>query len=43
LVLSYISGYLGSDATPLAALALLLTVLLIRPGGLFSGVKTRHV
>jgi branched-chain amino acid transport system permease protein len=43
LVLSYISGYLGSDATPLAALALLLAVLLIRPGGLFSGVKTRHV
>ena len=43
LVLSYISGYVGSDATPLAALALLLAVLLIRPGGLFSGVKTRHV
>jgi branched-chain amino acid transport system permease protein len=43
LMLSYISGYLGSDATPLAALALLLAVLLIRPGGLFSGVKTRHV
>jgi branched-chain amino acid transport system permease protein len=43
LVLSYISGYVGSDATPLAALALLLAVLLIRPGGIFSGVKTRHV
>jgi hypothetical protein len=26
-----------------AILALLLAVLLIRPGGLFSGVKTRHV
>lgn len=43
LVLSYVSGYIGSDATPLAALVLLLAVLLIRPGGLFSGVKTRHV
>jgi branched-chain amino acid transport system permease protein len=42
-VLSYVSGYIGSDVTPLAALALLLAVLLVRPGGLFSGVATRHV
>ncbi|WP_184847094.1 branched-chain amino acid ABC transporter permease [Allocatelliglobosispora scoriae] len=43
LVLSYVSGYLGSDLTPIAALALLLAVLLIRPGGLFSGIATRQV
>jgi len=43
LVLSYVSGYVGSDVTPLAVLALLLAVLLIRPGGLFSGIRTRHV
>ena len=43
LVLSYVSGYVGSDVTPLAVLALLLAVLLIRPGGLFSGMRTRHV
>ncbi|NUT33472.1 MAG: branched-chain amino acid ABC transporter permease [Hamadaea sp.] len=43
LVLSYVSGYAGADVTPLAALALLLAVLLIRPDGLFSGIRTRHV
>lgn len=43
LVLSYVSGYVGADVTPLAALALLLAVLLIRPDGLFSGIRTRHV
>jgi branched-chain amino acid transport system permease protein len=43
LVLSYASGYLGSDLTQLAALALLLVVLLARPSGLFSGAQARRV
>lgn len=43
LVLSYASGYLGSDLTQLAALALLLVVLLAKPSGLFSGTKARRV
>jgi branched-chain amino acid transport system permease protein len=43
LVLSYVSGYIGSDVTPLAVLALLLVVLLVRPGGLFAGVRARRV
>jgi branched-chain amino acid transport system permease protein len=43
LVLSYVGGYLGSDVPPLAALALLLLVLLVRPGGLFTGTHAREV
>jgi branched-chain amino acid transport system permease protein len=43
LVLSYVGGYLGSDTTPLAVLALLVVVLLARPGGLFSGPQARRV
>lgn len=43
LVLSYASGYLGSDLTLLAALLLLILVLLVRPNGLFSGPQTRRV
>jgi branched-chain amino acid transport system permease protein len=43
LVLSYASGYLGSDLTPLAALVLLVVVLLLRPSGLFSGIQARRV
>jgi branched-chain amino acid transport system permease protein len=43
LVLSYVGGYLGSSTTPLAVLALLVVVLLVRPRGLFSGVRTRRV
>ena len=43
LVLSYVSGYLGSDTTPLAVLALLMAVLLVRPAGLFSTTKARQV
>jgi branched-chain amino acid transport system permease protein len=43
LVLSYVSGYLGSDVTPLAVLVLLLGILLVRPGGLIAGVKARRV
>jgi branched-chain amino acid transport system permease protein len=43
LILSYVSGYVGSDVTPLAVLVLLLAVLLVRPDGLFSGVTARRV
>jgi branched-chain amino acid transport system permease protein len=43
LALSYASGYIGSDITPLAALVLLIVVLLVRPNGLFSGSQTRRV
>jgi branched-chain amino acid transport system permease protein len=43
LVLSYVGGYLGSSTTPLAVLALLVVVLLVRPRGLFSGAQTRRV
>lgn len=43
LVLSYASGYLGSDITLLAALALLVVVLLVRPSGLFSPTPARRV
>ncbi|HEV7824985.1 MAG TPA: branched-chain amino acid ABC transporter permease [Mycobacteriales bacterium] len=42
-LLSYVGGYLGSDATPVAVLLLLVSVLLLRPGGLFSGVRARQV
>ncbi len=43
LVLSYASGYLGSDLTQLAALVLLVAVLLARPSGLFSATPARRV
>ena len=43
LILSYVTGYLGSDVTQIAVLALLLGVLLVRPGGLFSRVTARQV
>ncbi|MEU1245608.1 branched-chain amino acid ABC transporter permease [Micromonospora arida] len=43
LLLSYVSGYAGSDLTPLAVLVLLLAVLLVRPGGLFAPVAARRV
>jgi branched-chain amino acid transport system permease protein len=43
LVLSYVSGYLGADVTPIAVLVVLSAVLLLRPGGLFSAARTREV
>jgi branched-chain amino acid transport system permease protein len=43
LVLSYVSGYLGSDLTQVGALVLLVVVLLVRPSGLFSGAQVRRV
>jgi branched-chain amino acid transport system permease protein len=43
LALSYVSGYEGSSLVPLAALAILVIVLMIRPTGLFSATKERRV
>ncbi len=43
LALSYVSGYEGSALVPLAALAILVIVLMIRPTGLFSATKERRV
>jgi branched-chain amino acid transport system permease protein len=45
LVLAYAQGYLpdGSHLGSIAVLVLLLGVLLVRPGGLFSGVAARRV
>ena len=43
LALSYVSGYEGSALAPLAALAILVLVLMIRPGGLFSVTSERRV
>jgi branched-chain amino acid transport system permease protein len=43
LALSYVAGYEGSDLVPLAALAALVLVLMIRPGGLFSSSAERRV
>src|SRR5271168_4932393 len=40
--LSYAGGYLGSDLTSLVALGILVVVLMIRPGGLFSAVRVRQ-
>lgn len=42
-ILSYVTGYWSPDAPPVATLLLLLAVLLIRPNGIFSGLKARHV
>jgi branched-chain amino acid transport system permease protein len=44
LLLSYVSGYVprGSGLVPLAALVILMVVLLIRPGGLFSSSRARR-
>jgi len=38
-----VGGYLGSDLTSLVALGILVVVLMIRPGGLFSAVRVRQV
>ena len=43
LVLSYVSGYEGASLVTLAALVVLLAVLMIRPGGLFSSTRERRV
>ncbi len=41
--LSYVGGYLNSDLTSIVALGILVVVLMIRPGGLFSATKVRRV
>lgn len=43
LSLSFVSGYLSSQLVALAALAILMAVLTLRPGGLFSGTQARRV
>ena len=43
IVLSYAGGYLGSDWTALIALGILIVVLMLRPGGIFSGARVRRV
>ncbi|HUZ28176.1 MAG TPA: branched-chain amino acid ABC transporter permease [Solirubrobacteraceae bacterium] len=43
LALSYVSGYEGSALEPMAALVILMLVLLVRPGGLFSASRERQV
>jgi branched-chain amino acid transport system permease protein len=41
LLLSFVSGYLGATVAPMAVLALLVVVLLGRPGGLFARREAR--
>jgi len=43
LALSYVSGYEGSTLVPLAALAILVIVLMVRPTGLFAATRERRV
>jgi branched-chain amino acid transport system permease protein len=43
LALSYVSGYEGSSLAPLAALAILVLVLMVRPTGLFAATRERRV
>lgn len=43
LVLSYLSGYLGSDVVALGALVVLVVVLMARPQGVFVGAAERRV
>jgi branched-chain amino acid transport system permease protein len=43
LSLSLVSGYVGSELVPLAALVILMGVLLLKPGGLFASVRERRV
>jgi branched-chain amino acid transport system permease protein len=43
LALSYVGGYEGSSLVPLAALAILVIVLMVRPTGLFAATRERRV
>ena len=43
LALSYVSGYVGSELVAMAALAILVAVLLVRPHGLFARTAARRV
>ncbi|MBM7807048.1 branched-chain amino acid transport system permease protein [Geodermatophilus bullaregiensis] len=42
LALSYVRGYVGDELVGMAALVILVVVLLVRPGGLFSTTQTRR-
>jgi branched-chain amino acid transport system permease protein len=41
--LSFVSGYIGSELVALAALGILMLVLTLKPGGLFSTASERRV
>lgn len=41
-LMSLVTGYLGAGVTPIAVLALLVVVLLVRPQGLVAGVEARR-
>ncbi|GAB3155497.1 branched-chain amino acid ABC transporter permease [Amycolatopsis sp. NPDC004378] len=41
--LSYVSGYFGPEMVTIAALAILVVVLIVRPSGLFGRAKVRRV
>lgn len=43
LSLAMVSGYVGSQLVPLAALAILMLILTLKPGGLFSQAQARRV
>jgi branched-chain amino acid transport system permease protein len=43
LSLSFVSGYIGSDVVALSALAILMLLLTLRPGGLFAQTSARRV
>jgi branched-chain amino acid transport system permease protein len=42
LLLSYVRGYVGDELVGISALVILVVVLLVRPGGLFSTTQTRR-
>jgi branched-chain amino acid transport system permease protein len=42
LLLNYVRGYIGDELVGLSALVILVVVLLVRPGGLFSTTQTRR-
>jgi branched-chain amino acid transport system permease protein len=43
LSLSYVAGYAGSSLVTLAALAILIAVLMVRPSGLFTSARARRI
>ncbi len=43
LAIAFVGGYIGPDLQPIAALALLLLVLMVRPQGLFGTTEVRRV
>ncbi len=43
LSLSFVSGYIGSQLVPLAALGILMVVLILRPSGLMGQPEARRV